>query len=113
MAITIGVTFGHYTATPYGSGSGPLEESFEEDWWPRMREHIKARWEGIEDETRYDEMIQHMKEQWNEIQSQDWFNEMLEYMEEHGCYHHGYRQYEEYHPGFISRNQRGYGCRGW
>ena len=78
-----------------------------------MREHMEARWEGIEEDTWYNEMIQYMEEHWNEIQNQEWFSEMLEYMEEHGLYRHSYRQYEEYHPSFRSRNQRGFGCWGW
>lgn len=113
IAITIGVTFAHYTGTPFDVTTGTTQEPFEDDWWLRMREHMEARWEGIEDEAWYNEMIKYMGEHWNEIQNQEWFNEMLEYMEENGNFNHRYRNYYENYPSYGSSIGRGFGCRGW
>jgi hypothetical protein len=113
VAVTMGVTFAHYTGVPSDVTTGTIQERFEEDWWLRMREHMEARWEGIEDESWYNDMIQYMEDHWTEIHNQEWFNEMLEYMEEHGHYNYRYRNYEEDYPGFGSYGGRGFGCRGW
>lgn len=113
VAVTIGVSFAHYTGTPFDSTTGSIRDTFDEDWWTRMREYMEARWNGIEDETWFSDMRQYMEEHWNEIQNQEWFNQMLEYMEEQGHYHYGYRHYEENYPGLRSSGQRGFGCWGW
>ncbi len=106
VALTIGVSFAHYTGAPPGTTTGQIHDTVGEDWWIKMREHMEARWYGIEDETWYDEM-----------HDQEWFNEMLEYMEERGYYHHRYNNYDENHYydnyyGYGSYGRRGFGCWG-
>ena len=113
VALTIGVSFAHYTGTPFDTTTGSIQDTFDEDWGTRMREYMKARWNGIEDETWFNDMTQYMEEHWNEIQNQEWFNQMREYMEEQGHYHYGYRHYDENYPGPRSSGRGGFGCRGW
>ena len=112
VAITIGLGFAHYFGTPYDSTAG-LSESFDEDWWTEMREHMEARWSGVEDEEWFDDMTQYMEEHWNDLQSQDWFEEMLHYMEDRGYYHYGPRGYGGSYFGSGGFSGRGFGCRGW
>ena len=113
VAVTVGLAFAHYFGAPYAPITGSSQENFDEDWWTEMREHMEARWSGIEDEEWFDDMIQYMEEHWNEVQNQPWFDEMIEYMEDRGYYHYGYGgDYGNYFgPGGFGR--RGFGCWGW
>ena len=109
-AIITGLAFAHYTKA-FVPATGNAEEPFDEDWWTEMREHMEARWSGIEDEEWFDDMNEYMEEHWNEVQNQEWFNQMLEYMEEQGYNHYGYRNYEDNYYGFRGYGRRG--CWGW
>ena len=111
-AIITGLAFGHYTRTnPFAPATINAEETFDEDWWTQMREHMEARWSGIEDEEWYHDMTEYMEEHWNEVQNQEWLNQMLEFMEEKGYNHYRYRNYEDnyYGPRYYGRR----GCWGW
>jgi hypothetical protein len=109
-AIIAGLAFAQYTRT-FATATGNIQETFDEDWWTEMREHMQARWYGIEDEEWFNDMNQYMQEHWNEVQNQEWFNQMLEYMQEHGYHSYGYNNYQDYHgPRSYGR---GFGCWGW
>lgn len=104
-AIIAGLAYAHYTT------AFPPTTDNAEDWWNEMREHMEARWTGIEDEEWFDDMVQYMEEHWNEIKNQEWFNQMLQYMEENGYHPYGYRNFEgTYGPRGYGR---GFGCWGW
>ena len=119
--LTVGLTLAHYTNTPYNYNNTAVPQAGE-DWWTQMREYMKARWNGIEDQEWFDDMAQYMEEHWNEVQNQAWFYPMIELMQEHGYqpynyepYWHGpygYNRYDSYYYGSRSYG-RGFGCRGW
>ena len=49
-----------------------------------MREHMDARWIGLEDQEWFNDMTQYMEEHWTEVQNLPWFIQMLKYMESTG-----------------------------
>ncbi len=118
VAVTIGLTFAQQTNTPYANTQNQAQDNIDQDWWVRMRNYMKARWNGIEDEEWFNDMNQYMEEHWNEVQNQEWFNQMLEYMQEHGYYHnygygnYGYRDYGDNYYGPRGYGGRGCGCIG-
>ncbi len=103
-AVTIGLAFAHYSGTPFDYMHNYTTETVDGDWWTDMREHMEARWSGIEDETWFMEMTDYMEEHWTEVQNQPWHDEMVEYMEENG--YHSY-------AGSGSFGRGGFGCWGW
>lgn len=111
VAVTVGLAFAHYFGGPYYLSTVSLQEGFDEDWWTEMREHMEARWSGLEDEEWFDEMTQYMEEHYNEVQSEPWFEEMLEYMEDRGYYGHAGYGVNFFGSGGFGR--RGFGCWGW
>ena len=113
VTLTAGLAFAHYFGGPYNPITGSLQESFDEDWWTEMKEHMEARWSGIEDEEWFDDMTQYMEEHWHEVQNQEWFEEMLQHMEDRGYYNYGFRGYGGSYFGSGGFGRRGFGCRGW
>jgi hypothetical protein len=129
VTVTVGLSFAHYTGTipfnpttntdtPFDTTPMSVYNTFDQDWWTRMRDYMKARWTGIEDEIWFIEMTQYMEEHYNEVRCQAWFDQMLEYMEDRGYYHYGYRGYADnyYSPNYYgprSSGRRGFGCWGW
>jgi len=103
-AVAIGFAFAHYAGTPFDYMHNYSPETVDGDWWTEMREHMDARWSGIEDEAWFEDMTQYMEEHWIEVQNQPWYEQMTEYMEERG-----YGSYAG--PGGFGR--RGFGCWGW
>ena len=103
-AVTIGFAFAHYTDTPFDYMHNYTTETVDGDWWTEMREHMEARWIGIEDEAWFEDMTQYMEEHWTEVQNQSWYDEMIEYLEERG--------YSSY-AGPDGFRRRGFGCWGW
>ena len=102
---TIGVALAQNFGNPayFGGMMGYSTSNSDDEWWTEMREHMEARWTGIEDEEWFDDMTAYMEEHWTEVENQPWFDSMVEYMEENGHYGFG-------HNGF---SQRGFGCWGW
>ena len=113
VAVTVGLSFAHYIGTPFNTTTGSLQDTFDKDWWTEMREHMEARWFGIEDEEWFDDMTQYMEEHYDEFRNQEWFDQMLEYMEDRGYYHYGYGNYNDNYYGPRSSGRRGFGCWGW
>ena len=113
VALTSGLVFAHYFTGPHNPLTDSLHESINEDWWTEIREHMEARWSGIEDEQWFDDMLEYMEEHWSEVQNQSWFEEMVEYMEDKGYYHYGYRGYNSNYYDHRSYRGRGFGCLGW
>ena len=48
VAVTIGLTFAQQTNTPYANTQNQAQDNIDQDWWVRMRNYMKARWNGIE-----------------------------------------------------------------
>ncbi len=113
VAVTIGLSFAHYTGIPFDSTTSSVQDTFDENWWTNMREYMEARWTGIEDEAWFNEMTQYMEEHYNEVQNQEWFNQMLEYMEDRGYYRYGGSNFDDNYFGSRSSGRRGFGCWGW
>jgi hypothetical protein len=113
VVVTVGLSFAHYIGTPFSTTTGSLQDTYDEDWWTEMREHMEARWSGIEDEEWFDDMTQYMEEHYDEVRSQNWFDQMLEYMEDRGYYHYGYTDNNDNYYGPRSSGRRGFGCWGW
>jgi len=111
-AVTIGLTFAHYTGNPFTTRTNSVQDTFTEDWWTRMEDYMQTRWNGIEDQTWFNDMTQYMEEHYTEVQNQEWFNDMLEYMEDRG-YNFGNRNYDDTYFGPRSSSRRGFGCWGW
>lgn len=105
IAVTAGLSLAHYNNTPFYPMHDYTSETFDENWWTEMREHMQEHWTGIENEEWFDDMTQYIEEHWNEVQSQPWFDEMLEYMEEHSHYGFGHRGF-----GHMGYGVRGFGC---
>ena len=124
VTVTVGLSFAHYTGTipfnpttntgtPFDPTPRSVQDTFDQDWWTRMREYMEARWTGIEDETWFNEMTQYMEEHYNEVLSQEWFDQMLEYMEDRGYYNYGPSNYANNNYGPNNYGRRGHGCWGW
>jgi hypothetical protein len=113
VAVTVGLSFAHYTRTPFDTTIESTQNTFDENWWTNMREYMEARWTGIEDEAWFNEMTQYMEEHYNEVQNQEWFNQMLEYMEDRGYYRYGGNNFNDNYFGSRSSGRRGFGCWGW
>lgn len=113
FAITIGLSFAHYTNTPFTTTTNSLQEAFDEDWWTRMQDYMQVRWNGIEDQTWFNDMTQYMEDHYNEAQNQEWFNQMLEYMEDRGYYHFYDGNYDDNYFGPRSSSRGGFGCWDW
>jgi hypothetical protein len=113
VAVTIGLSFAHYTGIPVDTTTNTVHDTFDENWWTNIREYMEAKWNGIEDEAWFNEMTQYMEEHYNEVQNQEWFNQMLEYMEDQGYYRHGGSNFDDNYFGSRNSGRRGFGCWGW
>ncbi len=111
-AVTIGLSFAHYTNTPFTPRTTSVQDTFNEDWWTRMQNYMQTRWNGIEDQTWFNDMTQYMEEHYSEVQNQEWFNQMLEYMKDRG-YYYGNNNIDDTYYGPRSSGRRGFGCWGW
>ena len=111
-AVTIGLSFAHYTSNPFTTRTNFIQETFDEDWWTRMEDYMQTRWSGIEAQTWFNDMTQYMEEHYSEVQNQEWFDQMLDYMQEHG-YDYGHMYYDDSYSGPQSSGRRGFGCWGW
>ena len=107
--VTIGLSFAHYTNTPFTTRTNSVQDTFNEDWWTRMQDYMQARWNGIEDQTWFNDMTQYMEEHYDEVQNQEWFNQMLEYMEDRGHYF-GTNNIDDTYHGPRSSGRGGFGC---
>ena len=101
VAVTIGLSFAHYTGIPVDTTTNTVHDTFDENWWTNIREYMEAKWNGIEDEAWFNEMTQYMEEHYNEVQNQEWFNQggLLSLQETPTLLNH-YRQFLT-HPPFA------------
>jgi hypothetical protein len=106
VTITVGLSFAHYNGTTFDYMHDYVQDGVDEDWWVEMREHMEARWSGIEDEAWFDDMLEHMEEHEAEIQNQEWYNEMIDYMEDQG--HSDLHDHD--YDGHMGFSHRGFVC---